>query len=522
MSRLQQMVRSVAKVSPQFNDYALRGFIKKEINNSHEFPALVFREGFKLTTSADIELVDYEILPPEDQVRFELSSETNRNNRIARIPLTMTHMRLVRYRIRFADRYIYSHLYMPYMYEDMLYMRDKRSMIRKVILEKTFSRVSDHNKDGITVSPIRVNIPFYRRHTFKAISYVSDEVYNHFIITAGLFHGPRKKKKICDTTILHYMLARFGFSETLKRFGLNDHDVKFVEKISNDTDHYDYFAANKTDKKGYEDPGLFLKVSRVLLGEDLARKFIVNLLFVIHHSLYIQTLDNVYTNKGSIWRVILGSITFDEEDPFKAQSNAETNLRSADSFIDPITKERFDYYGIPINDTYDLLVYIFLNIDEYVVQNVSQNLYNTRIDVRNGLLVNTIARAIFTNKLYVLARKSNIKEIDAKRAIKLSPMLFKQSISGRVDDDKDYVAPPSIVGDNFLLAGGLNKIRMGGKPEHRLHPSMLVVESVGVYAGKTIGKTGYINPFVPTDPYGTIVRPDYASDIEAIMPFLPK
>ena len=84
------------------------------------------------------------------------------------------------------------------------------------------------------------------------------------------------------------------------------------------------------------------------------------------------------------------------------------------------------------------------------------------------------------------------------------------------------IAPPEIIGDNFLFSGGLNKIRLGGKAEQRLHSSMLVAESIDAFVGKHIGKTGYLNPYVPTDEHGSIVRPDYADEIDSISPYLPR
>jgi hypothetical protein len=101
-------------------------------------------------------------------------------------------------------------------------------------------------------------------------------------------------------------------------------------------------------------------------------------------------------------------------------------------------------------------------------------------------------------------------------------MIFKLSTSGKKDDAEHYIAPPEIIGDNFLLAGGLNKIRLGGKAEQRLHPSMLVAESIGSFVGKYIGKTGYLNPYIPTDPNGAILHPEYAKEIDELSAYLPK
>lgn len=511
------ILKEISSVVPDFNDYALRGFVKEHINNSPDFPAMVLAEGFKLV-DADIEYVGYEILSPEECAKFELNGKSSKSQR-PKIPLTVSHIRLVRYKVRFGEQYAHCELYTPYMFEDMLHINDKRSMIRKVILEKTVARVQENDKDGISVSPIRVNLMFNRRRTFKIQSYITKDFYTHFIITARLFHGAIKNK-ICDTTIIHYMLAKFGFIKTLKKFGMTPNDISFVTDIGNDIDKYEYFAGKAFDERVDEGPGLYVKVKKTLLSDDQSLKFVVNLMYVLSH-FKLQNINNVYVEEGSIWKVILGIIILEDKAEAKAYSNAETNLKSVDYFIDPITKRRFNAFGIPIEDTYDLLVHIFTNIDSYMVNTQSQDIYNSRIDVANGILVESYARRIFTH-LYYLAKRTNITYQDLVSALRLNPMMFKISTAGKKDDSEHYIAPPEIIGDNFLFAGGLNKIRLGGKAEQRLHPSMAQCESIDAFVGKHIGKTGYLNPYIPTDKNGAILHPEYAREIDEIMPYLPK
>lgn len=510
------LVGHIAEVCPKFNDSALRGFVKSHINNSPEFPALVLREGFKVVPG-DLEFVDYEIMSPEERVKFELRSTPGKATR-AKIPLTVTHMRLVRYRSKFAGQYIYSNLYTPYMYEDMLHMRGKFLMIRKLILEKTFSRINEKDKDGMSASPIRVNLTFNRRQTFGITSYSSGERYVHFIVSARLFHG-QMRNKACELTIVHYMLAKFGFTRTLEKFGINPSDISFTPRVGEDTELFEYFAAKSFDDKSEDGPGLFLRVRKTLLSEDQALKFVVNLVYVLSF-FKIQTIDNVYLEQGSIWKVILGIIILDERVEARAYGNAESHLKSVNYFIDPLTRDRFRTFGVFIDDIYDLLVYVFTNIDSFMVNNLVQDIYNSRLDVTSGILVKAFAERMFKN-IYFLGKKSNITLSDVTSALRFNPMMFRQPSSSRSDEDKDYIAPPDIIGDNFLLAGGFNKIRLGGRPEQRLHASMLVGESIGAFVGKTIGKTGYLNPFVPTDEHGAILHPDYAKEIDDIAPYLP-
>lgn len=521
MRNFNDIVKRVAEVMPKFNDQALRGFVEDDINNSPEFVALVFREGFKFIND-DIELLPSKILSPEERVIFELKSRQKQPSSRPRVPLTVSHMSLIRYTIRHRDEYIHREIYTPYLHNHMLMINDKQSMIRKVILEKTFSRIQDKDTDGISVKPIRVNMKFNRRHTYRIESYIGRDFYTHFIVTGGLWHG-NKRSKLGERTILHYLLAKFGLDKTLKRFGLSKKDILFVDGIDQDTDKFDYFSANGQRDDNGDQPKLFLKVRRTLLGDDQTLKFVVNLMYVLK-PFTIQNIENVYVEQGSVWKIILGILILDKQDPLQAYNNTMTHLRSVDYFIDPLTLNRFRSFGLmtgPNDDIYDLLVHIFVNIDSYMAKYEAQDIYSCRLDPSSGLLVETFARKIFWD-LYSLVKKTNITQKDVHDVFRrFNASMFKLSSSGKKDDSEQYLSPPEIVGDNYLFSGGLNKIRLNGKPEQRLHPSMLVAESINAFVGKPIGKTGYINPYIPTLPNGAIEHPDYAKDIDAIAPFIP-
>ena len=512
-----ELAKHISGLMPPFNNDALKEFVKRDINNSPEFPAMILREGFKIVP-ADIEFLDYRILSPEERVKFELASNSNKTSSRPKVPLTVSHLRLAEYRTRFEHEIVRTFLYSPYLYDGMMYIKDKRSMIRKVILEKTFSRVNDKDKDGLTISPTRANLTFNRRHTYRATSYVTGEFYSHWLVIAKLFHGSFNTKS-GNTTIVHYMLAKFGFLGTLKRFGISKNDISFVEMVGDDTQKYEYFAGKAFDDP-VAGPGLFLRVKKTIFNDDQSFKFVVNLLYAVSF-FNIQNIENVYVDKGSVWKVILGIILFNDRAEPKAYSNAESHIKTVDHFIDPLTKRRFNTFGVIVDDIYDVLVYIFIHIDSFMVNNLVQDIFNSRLDVLNGILVESYSRKI-TLDIYALGKRTNIKLKDVKSALSFNPMLFNMPAGGKKDDGEHYKAPPEIVGDNYLFSGGLNKIRLGGRAEHRLHPSFCAAESIGAFVGKYIGKTGYLNPYIPTDKNLAIVRPAYIGEIEAIIPYLPK
>jgi len=519
--RISDVIRRVHEVSPPFNHYAMSGFAEEHINNSPKFVEMLLREGCKIV-DADLEVKGLRSVTPEQCVTYEIKNA--KRNVPIKVSLTKSNLRLHEYEVRFGTDIISTKLYTPFMQDNLLVMSGRGSMVRKVFLEKTFSLINNKNIDGISFSPVRVNMNFHRmRRTKRIFGYVSGNFYIHSIITAKMYNG-KIKRKVCEPTIIHYILAKFGFIGALKKFGIPKEDVNFVGHISDDTDVFEYFAAVSRYEKDVG-PGLFVKVRKTALGDDLVLKFVVNLMYVLDN-MHIQSFDPksttyVFREDALVWKTILGIVATGAASEGQALPSAKSHLLSADYFLDPITLKRLEENGIVVKDTYDLIQYIFIHIDEYMVQNLSENVYNSRLDVVN-LLIDAFSVNIFKRHIYVLTSKTVITKREVEAALKINAMMFKNvTFSSGKDDDKSYITQPSIVGDNFLLSGGLHKIRMGATAEQRIHPSMMVTESTQAFSGKTINKTGYANPYLPIKPSGSIYRPDYADAVDEILPFLP-
>lgn len=514
---IDDMVGAIAQVVPDFNNYVLRDMVKEHIDASPEFPAIALKESFKYV-DADLKFLEAEIVSPEARVTFELNAKKGKTRK-PRIQLSESHLQMVRYAVRFGKQVSYVTLYAPYIHNHMLMIKGRQSIVRKVVLEKTFSRMRDKSMDGLSISPIRVHLRFDRSKSERIVSYTSKKNYFSFLVASILYHGGYKKT-ISELLALHYMLAKFGFVKTLKRFGLSTNDVSFVTEIADDTDKYEYFAAKKFNPRTELNPGLFVKVKNSVLTEALGIKFVVNLVYLLSR-FERQTYADVMDPHAIIWQTFLGIITWGDWSP-KAHTNALTHLKSVDTFIDPLTQQRFNRFGVPIKDIYDVLVYVFVNIDRLMVQNLAQDIYDNRVDVSNGIFVQSYATPINKN-FYELGKQTNITLNDVNKALKIDPMIFKNATKSRNGMEKHYIAPPEIVGDCFLFSGGLTKVRLEGSPKQRFHPSWPVVESINAFVGQNIGLTGYLNPYIPTDANAAIVHPDYARDsIDLITPWLPK
>ena len=504
MSIFDDILTDIREEMPKINDNTVNGFNERGINDSPEFLKMIFDQA-GLILDGLISLVGYHRLSPEETLAYEYSIPRRHTS----IPTTHSSVSLYRFDIRYGEHIIPIYMYTMNMRNGLIWKSGRPIAIMKCLLEKDFARVLDNDKDGISANVIRVNMGFGRKtvHTIEGVH--SKEIYRQFIIAANLYSGAQHKRYGMPTIVL-YMLAKFGYIKTLERFGINPDDIKLTDTLPNQKSTHEVFVASKV--VGHDTP-MYMVVNKELLSDPVALKFVVNLNYVLsfHDGFAPKSL---YAPDSQDWMVMLGRIYSTDTNPFKNYATAAGNISSADHFIDPISRDRFKAFGVNIEDTYDLLQYVFLRIDEITTNSRAEDLHNKRMDINKSILSEIYGKTI-TKNVYDLRNKSAPTIEDVRSAFRFSRVLFRT----KIDRDQKVlgrriIRNPEIVGDNWLLSFGLYKLRMGGKPDQPLHPSFFTVESGSTMFGKSANETGAINPFLSIDEHGGVIVPEYIHDFE--------
>lgn len=514
LSHLDDILEAIHNRMPKFSEFTLKTFVQQTVDSSHEFVSTCYKEATKLNSGA-LEYVGYHILSPEERVRRELAWTSKK----LKITLAQSDVQLVEYRIRHENEIRSAWLYTPYLFNGFLQIKGKRYALNLGICEKTFARVVDKSTDGVMIRSIRAPIPFSRKFRHRVISAVTGAMLcNEFVITAKLHlkkHGRRKR----ETTNFLYLAARLGFDRTIERFGFSRDEFSFVEQPDVRDEQYHYILA-KNDVPGVVHD-VYLKVRADVFETPIGRKLVSNIIYLLS-GFGIQTPTDLHDPSGYMWRILLGKIIYPDASIAMAHSNADTHIASVDVFIDPISRKRYNDFGVPVNDIYDLLVYVFDNIDSIMVNTLSQDLYTKRVDVMDGLLILPYATAIYL-KFYATNQRQSLREAEVKSLMKMRPWTLDTAWSSSQRGLVQNVSTGSqIFNGNWLSSFGIFKNRADGSAEQRFHPSMAVVESITAFSGRDVGRTGLINPHLEIAPNGGIYRPDYAADIEQLAQYLPR
>lgn len=507
-----KLANAVSARMPKYNEYLLKTFMAEQIEGAADFIAIVFKEAVKLF-SGTITFLGMKVLAPEERASLELDYKKG-------CPITTSELLLVEYQFAYNGQVFQVPLYIPYLKDDVIKIEDTTYVLQRSIKEKVFSKTTS----GITMKVIRQPIPFYRTNKYRIESASDNWFNNESVPTTSIHQSPRNnRRKMIDVTIIHYLLCKFGFLGTLARFGLTGDDVSFVSTIGGDVNDYSYFAAKKA--KTIKQVDLFLKVRKTSLMDPIVSKLIANILYTVT-AFQKHQIGDLYETTGAVFRIMLGKIIYGGALPeIHCKSKIDTHIASLDSYLDPITRARLLSYNINVGDIYDMLQYVFVEIDNVFLNTSHTDLYNSRIDVMEELLVETIVRSIYNRwyKAETDPKKLNPREVK-------SILNFPRDLVTKLHMSRIVQKNPPAYGDNALVGWQIQKIRQSGlstsgriikSPDHRFHPSMAYVETLISFSKSNPGAGGAINPFLIISNNGSVIRQDYSDEIDSLKNDLP-
>lgn len=512
---MDDIIRAVSNSLPKYNKYLLEDYPERQVSNAPELLSIALEQATRLVNGVIKYKPPYRILTPEERAEYELTPPLNRAQ-TARSELI-----LVAYDFEYNNTQHTVYTYMPYFKDHMFIIRGTPYAVMLGITERDFSV----SATDIMIRVIRQPLRFRRTTTYRLESAVTGQFTNEFIVIAKLYNKTRKTKDNQEITVIDYLLAKFGLRGTLARFDLTDDDLSFVDQVhEDDTERYDYFLAKKINARGSM---VYARVKKTILNDELVRKLLANILYTLSHSSR-HSVSDLYDPDGTIYRIFIGELISSNASEGLAKGNADSHMDSVDEYLDAYSRQRLQKFGLDVNDIYDLLQYAFTNIDRIMTTTNTQSLYARRIEVMEGVMIECFVSYVF-RKIYNDGKNvEKMGDKDIKRLIGVPLMAIKG-----INRSPTVTPTPQIYNGCWLIAFGANKIRLSGPsapatssistnaPEARFHPSAAVVETLNAFSGKNPGITGTINPFLEITEWGEIIRPDYADDIDGILPYLP-
>lgn len=514
MPAFDRVYRAIADRMPETNEYLVRGHMERDLASMPDFVEDAFSSA--IANIPNLKLKGWAYASAEEHVSFELKRPSVLQNTTVLVNFFLT------YKGPDVDQfgnetYVEEDIKVPmfflYSVDGLVINNGTRYAIKKTIVDDIFNPTSK----GGTVTVIRSPIHFERKaDCHKAYSAIDGYAYDDYIIRTRIHLAealPSRPKYYA--TVLHYLLSHYGLEETCRRF--NYPPIYAVAQLGDDhEDGVDYIPL--VTESGSE---MYLRVSRSLATKDSQyHKLVTNIHYVLNGfggRCIIPNFTINDVNKGTpLYVGILACTTKYGLSLQRAVAHCNHHLDSFSLYLDKYKKAAFARRGIHINDAFDLIQYIYSNIEELLLNRRQNNLYGATIETVRPMVVQCIVSGIM-KRFYLLDDDSapSLKRI--KKALNsIQPNAILRAFGGRNGAAAIQRTIALSTGDGSIISALLEKMLTLGTvgsnaqaraPELAIDPSQLTVESMAVNTGKRPGATGWLNPFGEIDEDGMIVCP---------------
>jgi hypothetical protein len=364
-------------------------------------------------------------------------------------------------------------------------------------------RVLSIGKDNIFMRLLRDKLTFHR----LPHAYLADERTEVVQIVHGLIHHKGKTERSSKKTVnavtcmTHYLMCKYGFTETFKRF------ANCTPVVGNDLSPSDYpedqwVICRSTEKrpKGisrapsrllYEAPKIRIAIRRDQYT-PMVKALLAGFFYVVDH--FPQQMPVEYIDSQRQWMMLLAHILFSGNlNAGRLYDSVANHMESLDDYVDNVIREHARDIGINIQDIYEFFAIIIENFNEWLRDGADKinSMYDKELSVLYFVFADVI-KAIF--KFYFAIKAASKKGLTPDEISKITKTHLRMGTVFSLNNGHKEVTTSSYSGDNMatkitcMLEQQSGSDRRGkgndraaiGDPSKKLHIS---VAEIGAYSG---------------------------------------
>lgn len=368
-----------------------------------------------------------------------------------------------------------------------------------------------------------------RRRIYQYMANDSKEIV--FILYSSIYNRTKKNKALkhgikAETTLLHYLFGKWGFSETFEYLTGYVPEAgipgAFTEEEYPSKDWVICRSVGVKPSHSYVEkewwvPNVELAIPRIYYT-PIMRHLVSGFFYLTDHFPKLIQADNL--DKINMWRVALGQLIWGTSiSRAKLIIDVEEHYDSLDLYVDKIMQRRFNKLNMNITNVYQLLAYIMKHFTEMVLiyRDNQGSMYDKQLNVLDYTLQPIISSiTTFGFELYKKTKKglsdSSVSRtlntqisMDAVKQLK-SRHGGMQAVVSSTDNmifklTSVVVAQESSDKSKKKTTGTADK-----DPNKCLHASLAEVNGHYVITKNDVSGRGKINPCVLIDTDGDIIR----------------
>jgi len=312
--------------------------------------------------------------------------------------------------------------------------------------------------DTVFVRLLRDRINFERsRHTYVVNGERTDMAY----VIHAVIHKKKdgKPSVTAKHSLMHYLLAKYGFDEAWQRF------AGFVPVVGEGEINWENYPPDKwvicsstnirpmrgrMKTRGTSQLRMAIPIEQY--NNNLVRSMVGGFFYVLDYFPDRVKADKDWLNSTRLWRTLLGLLIYNEADGEGSIHEAMTeHIKSLNDYMDQFVLKQLHDMGYNISDFYELLVLIMTNFNEWSRSSGERvkSMYGKELNV-NYFLFMEVSKRIFYSVYGLTQRLATRKVITAKDVVEIFDKNLKLSV-GYQYINQNCVSTMAIPNDNMAL-----------------------------------------------------------------------
>jgi len=548
---------------PKFNMDVVNGLACKDIYSSQSYIERIIRCA-EQQYPPGLEFVGSVRCSPYEEYN-EITRVRGGPNSSKRVfDLAQSYVYLVKFKFRWEGNDLHpKFLYLPYVRQGgLIKIMGKTFSMSPVLADRVFSV----GLDDIFIPMPRGKVTFNRElHFYRQGAYDPNDPRDEFTgtrvskyVTWSPLHnkGAKKNKNSRSSmiqlgrvysTLMHYLLCKFGFDETFKRYGHADVQVVTQEEATLENypeDQWTVFRSAKIKPGGvrmreqaYEQVAskLALVVPKYQVT-PLLEFMVAGFFYVVDH--FPDQMEVEYVHTTWQWRVLMGYILFgDEHSQGKLEEDVESHLKSLDGYVDFEVRDNLRTANIECQHIYDLFAFIIENMPRMLIEESGKvsSMYDKQLMILRYVL-SDVNNMIFEFLFKITS--NNKKQMTKQELENIMNEYFKPKTILRLSGGKGHgeissVASPS---DNKFFKITSNLVQQSdtagkgkGRETKPIDPTMYLDASIAEVGGycvlpksSPIGKSR-INPWVKLGDFNRVERnPEFKDLLDSVQAMIER
>lgn len=385
------MASRVDQDTPRVNPDVARGLAVKHLPHAEEWIDNIWRSVAKDFPPGLAYVGGRRCTPGE-----ELIIEPRKKNDRKIVDIAVSQIYMMRYDFTFMGKPLTPrYMYLPFVgIAGSIILGGSRFFISPVLSDVVLS----YELNNVFVRLLRDKFSIYRENHTVIVNGQRDTTAIAWSLIYHVNKDQKREKKIssANTSLVHYLLCKYGFAGMFQRF-TKTNPVIGKSEINTETypeedwlifSTYNFGLGRYGASRNTTSPTPVRVAVRKTEMTPLVRNLLIGFFYVTDH--FSTRVDPAYVNNPRLWKVLLGHLLFGFAcSEGKLHDDADEHINSLSEYIDSFMQHKFRSIGLDVPDIFAFFAIAIEKINEWIMSAPSKinSLYDKELSILYDVLI---------------------------------------------------------------------------------------------------------------------------------------